>query len=351
MKLNRIFASKKLLIFIISFIVLALVLPGCSCSKDSSGNNQTPTAPASPSTLTMLTITGGDVLVLRPGTTDWTKGTEGMVLEVNYKVKTQPDSKAVITFFDGNTIELDGSTAIDLTELGKSGDSTMIKMKQEVGQTLSKVKKLADPASRYEIETTAAVAAVRGTSMYVTVQPDGATFVGTVEGIVGVIAQGQETRIEAGMHTTVIPGQPAAPPQPGAIPPPTFSPYTIPPDTVTNSSSMTSISNEQSVDRTSVFVGDTVTFTYTIKNSGDNPLQDVQVTDDKVGAAQYQSGDTNGDGILDIGETWIFTARYTFKAEETGFPHYISTASGKDKYGNITSAQAVSSIVVQAQQP
>jgi hypothetical protein len=125
----------------------------------------------------------------------------------------------------------------------------------------------------------------------------------------------------------------------------------MPTDTITSSSSFTSISNEQSVDRTSVFVGDTVTFTYTLKNEGDQPLYDVQVTDDKVGTAQYQSGDTNGDGILDLGETWILTARYTFKAEEAGFPYYISTASGKDKYGNLTSAQAVSNVDVRAPQP
>jgi len=60
----------------------------------------------------------------------------------------------------------------------------------------------------------------------------------------------------------------------------------------------------------SAHVGDTITYTYTVTNAGDVPLSAVTVSDDLAGAAVYFSGDTNIDGFLDLGETWIFTANY-----------------------------------------
>jgi hypothetical protein len=60
-----------------------------------------------------------------------------------------------------------------------------------------------------------------------------------------------------------------------------------------------------------------VTWTYTITNPGDVDLTHVKVTDDKAGVTPtYVSGDHGGpggaaDGILQHGETWIYTATGT----------------------------------------
>jgi hypothetical protein len=67
-----------------------------------------------------------------------------------------------------------------------------------------------------------------------------------------------------------------------------------------------------------------VTYTYVVTNVGILPLSDVSVTDDKVTAVTYVSGDTNGDHLLDPGEAWIYTARVRLYATTTN----VATATG-----------------------
>ncbi len=80
-------------------------------------------------------------------------------------------------------------------------------------------------------------------------------------------------------------------------------------------------------------VGETLTWTYTVTNPGDVALDDVQVTDDNGTPGDTSDdfiltlagGDTNGDGLLDPDETWIYEATGT--AEE-------------GQYGNIAEVEA-----------
>jgi TonB family protein len=51
--------------------------------------------------------------------------------------------------------------------------------------------------------------------------------------------------------------------------------------------------------------GTEVTFVYTVSNAGNVPLRDVTVKDDAA-VARYRDGDANGDGALDLRETWTF---------------------------------------------
>ncbi|MDQ5963241.1 MAG: hypothetical protein QG629_323 [Patescibacteria group bacterium] len=54
--------------------------------------------------------------------------------------------------------------------------------------------------------------------------------------------------------------------------------------------------------------GEVATYTFTVTNTGDTPLKVGSVIDDVAGLGLYQSGDTNGDGMLDMKETWVYTA-------------------------------------------
>jgi len=56
-------------------------------------------------------------------------------------------------------------------------------------------------------------------------------------------------------------------------------------------------------------VGATVTWTYEVINRGNVPLRNIVVTDNRTGVIPvYVSGDTNGDGRLQVGEVWTYRA-------------------------------------------
>jgi hypothetical protein len=88
---------KKLLSIVALSILLAPALVGCE---------------SSPSTLTILSITEGDVFLMKAGADDWMEATVGTSLKVGDTLKTGDDSGAEITFFDGSTMELEAGTQI-----------------------------------------------------------------------------------------------------------------------------------------------------------------------------------------------------------------------------------------------
>ena len=193
---------KKLLLILALTILVALTLVGCGGGSPC------------PSTLTILSITEGDVFVMA-GTDDWIEAEVEMSLEVGDTIKTGDDSGAEITFFDGSTMELEAGTEIEIISLDLSCDTgvTTITLMQTMGTTISRVTKLLDPASSYEVETPTGVAGVRGSILIVQVifddvnYEDGTTLITNEGGNIYAIGQGAELQVPEGQTCIIIPGQ------------------------------------------------------------------------------------------------------------------------------------------------
>ena len=77
-------------------------------------------------------------------------------------------------------------------------------------------------------------------------------------------------------------------------------------------------------------LGDDVTWTYVVTNTGDVPLENVVVTDDKLGIIANIVDQGNGDAILDIDEVWTYEATGTAECGQ-----YVNVADVVGYYGVI----------------
>lgn len=165
---------------------------------------------------TLLTVIDGAAEVASGG--DFAAATDGQVLRIGDQVRTAAQSHAVITFFDGSTIELEPNTTVRVEGAGTQDGAILIRIQQTLGRTWSSVHRFVDPRSRYEVRTPSGVAAVRGTGFVTSVDAAGGTIVEATDGVVAVQAQGEEVLVTAGTRTTVTSGSP--PPRPVPVPPP-----------------------------------------------------------------------------------------------------------------------------------
>ncbi|MDP2949640.1 MAG: FecR domain-containing protein, partial [Chloroflexota bacterium] len=169
--------------------------------------------PSAIASTSILSVISGEVLVQEKGADDPRPGVDGETIHVGDRVITGPDSRAVLTFFEGSTQELEPNTDITIQQLddGSGGGGIFISIKQELGTTWNRVRSLGDTESQYEVETPAGAGTVRGTTFLVTVQSSGVALYKTSEGILVVSGHGQQVEVGAGMETIVVPGEFPAP--------------------------------------------------------------------------------------------------------------------------------------------
>ncbi len=99
-------------------------------------------------------------------------------------------------------------------------------------------------------------------------------------------------------------------------------------------------------DAITVGVSNNVTYSFAVTNSGDSPLVAVAVDDDTCAPATYSSGDTGGDSLMSVGETWIFTCAGGQLAATTT---NTATASAFDQLGGpVQSAPDTATVTVLA---
>jgi len=168
----------------------------------------------------ILTVISGNVLT-RSARGDFSPATDGAVLYVGGSVRTSVDARAVITLFEGSTVELEPGSDITIGEATTRGGSTVVQLAQSLGRTWHVVTHLATADSRYEVKTPAATASVRGTAFEVAVEDSAnapTTTVTTTEGRVATtdVAGTTEVLVAADQTTTVRAN--AAPEPPHSMP-------------------------------------------------------------------------------------------------------------------------------------
>jgi hypothetical protein len=155
----------------------------------------------------ILTVISGDVL-MRFGGGAFSSAVDGALLYVGSTVRTGADARAVITLFEGSTVQLEPASDITIEDARTHGGSTIVQLAQSLGRSWHVVTHLTTADSRYEVKTPSATASVRGTAFYVAVD-DGmigpTTTVTTVEGRVATadVAGTSEVLVTPDQTTTV----------------------------------------------------------------------------------------------------------------------------------------------------
>jgi uncharacterized repeat protein (TIGR01451 family) len=96
----------------------------------------------------------------------------------------------------------------------------------------------------------------------------------------------------------------------------------------------------------SVPVGDTANYQLAVTNTGNTPVALV-VSDDRCDAPPaYQSGDADGDNLLDLTETWIYTCPHVVTAADGESFVNTATATGTDELGGKASDDDTATVEV-----
>ncbi|HEV8671556.1 MAG TPA: FecR family protein [Candidatus Limnocylindria bacterium] len=171
------------------------------------------------SAATILRVLDGSASVAR-GTAAFVVAADGDIVSVGDRVQTGDRSHAIVTFFDGSTLEIEPATTVQIEESSSTGAGAIsIRIAQTIGRTWASVRKLTRADSKFEIRTPALTAGVRGTGFITEVLADGATTVQTTDGTVQVTAQGQTVLVGAGQSTTAQPNGAPTVPASSASPP------------------------------------------------------------------------------------------------------------------------------------
>jgi len=157
---------------------------------------------------TILSILDGSSSVAR-GTAAFAPASDGDLVNIGDRVQTADSSHALVTFFDGSTLEIEPATTVQIEDATSAASGAIsIRISQTIGRTWASVQKLTRADSKFEIRTPTAIAAVRGTGFITEVRADGTTTVQTTDGNVQVTGQGQGVTVGAGQTTSVPPNSP-----------------------------------------------------------------------------------------------------------------------------------------------
>ena len=140
---------------------------------------------ASAKQIATLRLLGGEVAV-QHGDDALEPGEEGESLREGDIVRTGPDGRAAIEYFDGSLTRLDYDakfSLVTLETLRNPAESKVILGEQTAGNSYNRVTELTDAESRFEVGTSTATASAQGT-VYAVIVDEGSTTIAVAEGLV-----------------------------------------------------------------------------------------------------------------------------------------------------------------------
>ncbi len=133
----------------------------------------------------VVTLVVGDVEVKKMGSGNWRKVLIEDNLQMGDSIKTGADSYCELQMVKRGIFRVESATELFLTKLVNEDEKVNSRMKLEKGSIALKPNKLKE-GENFEVETSTAVAAVRGTKFVVNVDDSGNTKIAVNEGMVAV---------------------------------------------------------------------------------------------------------------------------------------------------------------------
>lgn len=168
-----------------------------------------------------VTKFSGNVEIARNFDWKWVKVVPDMLVQEGDWIRTRAKSSVEVKQDDGTVIVLRPNTKILFESNGSAstarGEIRTTKLKLDEGSILSRVKKLAQRDSRFEISTPTATSFIRGTEFRVKVEPEGATRLEVLEGRVDFGDEQQHVSV-AGNFGSLAAAQGVTPEAPHALP-------------------------------------------------------------------------------------------------------------------------------------
>lgn len=173
--------GSKILVWVVSFVVVAAIgWYGLTKISTIKNNEKIEKGEA-----IVVSLVVGDVQVKKMGSTGWRVINVEDTLQMGDTVKTGADSYCELQMVNRGLFRIEGASQLYLATLVSKDDKVNSRMKLDKGTVALKPNKLKE-GENFEVETSTAVAAVRGTKFSVNVGENGDTKVAVDEGKVAV---------------------------------------------------------------------------------------------------------------------------------------------------------------------
>ncbi len=191
---------------VLAFFALAVLLgTGCGGAEDATAGPDASAAGATDALATASRIAAGTEANVEGAATDtWGAFEQPVDLLVGHAVRTDATGLAQIDHPDGSLTRLDVDSIMEIVELAGGPDAADVVIRLDVGRTWHRVQDLGADG-RFEVETSVATAAVRGTAFVVQCLAEGACVFTVVEGQVEVTAGGASVTLGPFQRVEVAP--------------------------------------------------------------------------------------------------------------------------------------------------